>query len=224
MPYLHLVRHGQPDFAGNYDSITALGARQSTWLGEHFDARGLQFARIVSGTLVRQVATCQLIVRELVQPAAIAQDARLNEYDHLSLLQEFAGERLQAIRASGDRREYFAAIRNGLQQWSRREDTLAGGETWLQFGARIEAGLAAVCQGLERDDNVLVVTSGGVIGRYAADVLGAGAEAAIQLNLQTRNTSVTEVVRPAGKPARLVSFNSISHLERADRSEAITHS
>jgi len=22
MPYLYLVRHGQPDFAGNYDSIT----------------------------------------------------------------------------------------------------------------------------------------------------------------------------------------------------------
>ncbi len=224
MPYLHLVRHGQPDFAGNYDSITALGQRQSTWLGEHYAARGVRFARIVSGTLVRQVATCQLIVRELREPAASAQDARFNEYDHQSLLQEFAGERLQAIRASGDRREYFAAIRSGLQQWSRRDDALAGGETWLQFGARIEAGLAAVCAGLERDDNVLVVTSGGVIGRYAADVLGAGADAAIQLNLQTRNTSVTEVIRPAGKPARLVSFNSIAHLERADRSEAITHS
>jgi broad specificity phosphatase PhoE len=224
MPYLYLVRHGQPDFAGNYDSITPLGARQSTWLGEHFAARGLRFARIVSGTLVRQVATCQRVVSELGQAATSVEDARFNEYDHLWLLQAFAGERLQAIRASGDRREYFAAIRSAMQQWSRREDALAGGETWLQFGARIEAGLATVCQGLERDDHVLVVTSGGVIGRYAADVLGAGAEAAIQLNLQTRNTSVTEIIRPAGKPARLVSFNSIAHLERADRSEAITHS
>ena len=224
MPYLYLVRHGQPDFAGNYDSITALGARQSTWLGEHFAARGVRFARIVSGTLVRQVATCQLIVRELGQPAESAQDARFNEYDHLSLLQAFEGERLQAIRASGDRREYFAAIRSAMQQWSRREDGIAGGESWLQFGERIESGLATVCQDLERDDNVLVVTSGGVIGRYAANVLGAGAEAAIQLNLQARNTSVTEVIRPAGKPARLVSFNSIAHLERADRRDAITHS
>ncbi len=51
MPYLYLVRHGQPDFTGNYDSLTALGMQQSNWLGEHFAARGLQFARVASGTL-----------------------------------------------------------------------------------------------------------------------------------------------------------------------------
>ena len=111
-----------------------------------------------------------------------------------------------------------------MQQWSVREASLAGGETWLQFGARIEDGMAAACESLGRDDHVLVVTSGGVIGRYAADILGAGPDAAIQLNLQTRNTSVTEVIRPPSKPARLVSFNAITHLERPDRSDAITHS
>jgi broad specificity phosphatase PhoE len=224
MPYLYLVRHGQPDFAGNYDSITTLGAQQSTWLGEHFAARGLRFARIVSGTLVRQVDTRDLIARALGQTIDDLRDPGLNEYDHLSLLQEFEGERLQAIRASGDRRLYFAAIRSAMHEWARREDALAGGETWAQFGARIEAAVATACDGLQRDDSVLIVTSGGVIGRYAATVLGAQADTAIQLNLQTRNTSVTEVVRPAGKPARLVSFNAIAHLERADRAHAVTHS
>ena len=48
---------------------------------------------------------------------------------------------------------------------------------------------------------MLIVSSGGVIGRYVAAVLGAGADAAIQLNLQTRNTGVTEIVR-AGIRAR----------------------
>ena len=71
---------------------------------------------------------------------------------------------------------------------------------------------------------MLIVSSGGVIGRYASEVLGAGADAAIQLNLQTRNTSVTEVIRPSSSNARLVSFNSIPHLERADRQHAVTHS
>ena len=53
---------------------------------------------------------------------------------------------------------------------------------------------------------MLIVTSGGVIGRYMSEVLEAGADAAIQLNLQTRNTSVTEVIRPAGEqcPAGVV--------------------
>lgn len=224
MPYLYLVRHGQPDFAGNYDSITALGAQQSRWLGEHFAARGLRFARIVSGTLVRQVDTRDLIARALNLAIDDVRDPGFNEYDHLSLLREFEGEKLQQIRASGDRRLYFTAIRSAMEQWSQREGVLAGGETWAQFGARIHAGVARACDGLQRDDNVLVVSSGGVISRYVADLLGAGAEAAIQLNLQVRNTSVTEVIRPGAKPARLVAFNTIAHLEHADRNHAITHS
>ena len=224
MPYLYLVRHGQPDFAGNYDSITDLGARQSTWLGEHFAARGLHFARVLAGTLQRQVATCELVLKALDGPQDFATDARLNEYDHLALLNVFAGDRLPAIRASGDRREYFAAIRSAMQQWSKHDDQVAGGETWAAFGARILAGVAAACAGLGRDDNVLIVTSGGVIGRYASEVLAAGPDTAIQLNLQTRNTGVTEVIRPPAGAARLVSFNAIPHLERADRLDAITHS
>lgn len=224
MPYLYLIRHGQPDFAGTYDSLTALGERQSTWLGEHFAARGLRFARIVSGTLQRQVATRDLIVGAMGVTGEDRRDARLNEYDHLSLLQAFEGEQLQAIRAAGDRRTYFAALRRAMQEWSQREDALANGETWTGFGARIEAGIAAACDGLQRDDNVLAVTSGGVIGRYAADVMAAHADVAIQLNLQARNTGVTEVVRPDGRPARLVAFNSVAHLERADRTHAVTHS
>ncbi len=224
MPYLYLVRHGQPDFAGNYDSITDLGARQSTWLGEHFAARGLRFARVLAGTLQRQVSTCERVMHALDGPSGFTQDARFNEYDHLSLLQFFEGNRLQAIRASGNRREYFAAIRSAMQQWSRHDKPVAGGETWAGFGDRIRAGVAAACAGLGRDDNVLIVTSGGVIGRYASEVLDAGADAAIQLNLQTRNTGVTEVIRPASGNARLVSFNAIPHLERPDRADAITHS
>src|SRR5512133_3192330 len=100
MPYLYLVRHGQPDFAGNYDSITALGVRQSCWLGEHFVARGLQFDRVVAGTLQRQVATCERVLQQYAGAPAFVQDARFNEYDHLSLLQQFEGERLQQARAT----------------------------------------------------------------------------------------------------------------------------
>jgi broad specificity phosphatase PhoE len=111
-----------------------------------------------------------------------------------------------------------------LEHWSRHDGPLGLLESWADFGARIEAGMAAACAGLPRDARVLVVSSGGVIGCYTAAVLGAGADAAIQLNLQVRNTSVTEVVLPHQAPARLVSFNAIPHLERPDRREAITHS
>jgi broad specificity phosphatase PhoE len=224
MPHLYLVRHGQPDFAGNYDSLTDLGRRQSGWLGQHFAANGLVFDRLVSGTLHRQMATLEHIAAALPAPVQALQDARLNEYDHLGLLQLFEGDRLPALRAAGDRRAYFAAIRSALQRWSRHDGPLGSLERWTDFGARIQAGMAAACEGLARDARVLVVSSGGVIGSYTAALLGADAEAAIQLNLQVRNTSVTEVLRPPAASARLVSFNAIPHLERPDRHEAITHS
>jgi hypothetical protein len=44
----------------------------------------------------------------------------------------------------------------------------------------------------------------------------------VQLNLQVRNTSVTEIVWPAGGPPRLAAFNSIGHLEKTDRAYAVT--
>jgi broad specificity phosphatase PhoE len=223
MPYLYVVRHGQPDFAGNYDSITPLGFQQSEWLGEHFQARGMRFARIVSGTLVRQVETCDAVLDRLQDAPEPRRDARFNEYDHASLLSFFEHEDQRRLRAAGDRRAYFSAIRDALFAWSRHEGPLAGAETWDDFGSRIQDALADACDGLGRDDPVLVVTSGGVIGRAVADTLGAGADAAIHLNLQTRNTGVTEIVRSTSV-TRLASFNGVPHLERPDRAHALTYS
>jgi broad specificity phosphatase PhoE len=155
-------------------------------------------------------------------PEAVC-DARFNEYDHTSLLAAFAADHIQELRQRGDRAGYFRAIRDALRAWSSHEGSLSGCETWREFGARILAGVEALCDGLGRDDNVLLVTSGGVIGRYTADVLGAGAETAIQLNLQVRNTGVTEVLRAPNGVARLLSFNAIPHLEVAGREGAVTY-
>jgi broad specificity phosphatase PhoE len=223
MPYLHIVRHAQPDFTGNYDSVTALGVQQSEWLGEHFARRGLRFARIVCGDLRRQVATAQGILSRLAAEVEPVIDPRLNEYDAGSVLRFYAGASDVDLRRTGDRRGYFLAVREALLAWSRHEGPVANSETWADFGRRTLGALESACQGLATDDQVLVVTSGGVIGRVVAESLGAGPEAAIQLNLQTRNTGVTELVK--GRSAsRLVAFNAVPHLERPDRAHAVTHS
>jgi broad specificity phosphatase PhoE len=223
MPYLYLVRHAQPDFTGDYDSVTRLGLQQSTWLGEHFRARDLCFARVISGSLQRQRHTLQAILRCLPDAPPAITDPRFNEYDAASVLGAFDLGDERAMRATGDRRRYFTAVRDALQAWSRQEAAVPGGESWMQFGARISAGLADACEGLGTDAQVLVVTSGGVIGRAVAEVLQAGPDAAIQLNLQTRNTGITEFAR--GRSAtRLIAFNSVPHLESADRANAVTHS
>ena len=223
MPYLYLVRHAQPDFAGNYDSVTGLGLEQSRWLGEHFAARGLQFVRAISGSLQRQRSTLEAMAAVLPGLPAAAVDARFNEYDAATVM-HFLGESSDAaLRATGDRRKYFLLLRSALLAWASHEGKVPRGETWPEFGARIRSALDDASAGLGTRDAVLIVTSGGVIGRTVADTLSANAEAAIQLNLQTRNTGVTELARGRSS-ARVVSFNAVPHLERPDREHAVTHS
>jgi len=223
MPYLYLVRHAQPDFTGHYDSVTALGLEQSAWLGEHFAARGLRFARVISGSLERQKGTLGKILARLPEAPPAVTDPRFNEYDAASVLGAFHLGDERALRATGDRRRYFTAVRDALHAWSLQDEAIPGGESWLDFGTRIAAGLSGACTGLDADAKVLVVTSGGVIGRVVAEALQAGPDAAIQLNLQTRNTGVTEIAR--GRSAtRVIAFNAVPHLERADRAHAMTHS
>jgi len=223
MPYVYLVRHAQPDFQGNYDSVTELGVQQAIWLGEHFASRGLRFARAVSGDLVRQVQTLEAINRGLASPVSGSVDSRFNEYDARSLLAHYEGESGDALRARGDRRAYFSAVRDALHAWSSHRGPPRAGESWEEFGARARAGLDTACAGLRGEERLLIVSSGGVIGRLVAELLGAGAAAAIQLNLQTRNTGITELA--VGRSAtRLVSFNAVPHLEQPGRSSAITHS
>jgi len=223
MPYLYLVRHAQPDFTGHYDSVTSLGLEQSAWLGEHFAARGLQFARAISGSLARQSSTLDAILERLSRPPERRVDPRFNEYDAASVLGAFHRGDERGLRATGDRRAYFTAVREALTAWSQYEGPVSGGETWREFGDRVGAAVTGACEGLDASAAVLVVTSGGVIGRLVADVLAAGPQAAIQLNLQTRNTGVTELVH--GRSAtRVVAFNAVPHLERAERAYAVTHS
>lgn len=223
MPLLYLVRHAQPDFTGQYDSVTELGLQQSAWLGQHFAARGLSFARVACGSLQRQLHTLETLLIHMPGAREPLVDPRFNEYDAASVLAAFDCGDERALRAAGDRRGYFTAVRSALQAWSKQEKAPAGLESWSTFGERVAAAANEICADLDNTSAVLVVTSGGVIGRLVAAALGADADAAIHLNLQTRNTGITEMVR-GRSVARLVSFNAVPHLEQPDRAHAITHS
>jgi broad specificity phosphatase PhoE len=223
MPVIHLVRHAQPDFQGNYDSLTSLGYEQARWLGNHYAALGLGFDRIYAGSLVRQTETARAVSGCLSSTPDLVVDARFNEYDVSDVLGGYAGQADVALRATGDRRTYFTAVRNALLAWSAAEQHPGARESWLQFGIRIEAAFDECHRGLPRDGRVLIVTSGGVIGRLVARTLGADATTAIALNLQARNTGISELV-VGSSATRLVQFNAIPHLERADRVHAQTYS
>ncbi len=72
-------------------------------------------------------------------------------------------------------------------------------------------------------EQVLVVSSGGPISAALGTVLGLSPRMVVEMNLQARNSGVTEF-RFNARAIHCVSFNNIPHLERNDRAHAVTYS
>lgn len=222
MSFVYLVRHAQASFgADNYDQLSALGHTQSRWLGEHFAERGVSFRRVVAGTLVRQQDTARGILEGMGQAGvAIETHAGLNEYSGEALYSAYTGGGDPREGQRGDYRAYWRTFRAAMRAWA--DGTLEGvPETWDAFGARMRDALAWACADAGRDDAVLLVSSGGAICRALVDLLGAPGHVAIELNLQFRNTAFCELIS-GSSGLRLVSVNTLPHLETPSRRHAIT--
>ena len=235
MAELILVRHGQASFgADDYDKLSELGWRQSRWLGEHFAERGAAFDRVIRGSLRRHVETLNGIAEGMGRELNGGEDPRLNEYDSHALLSAHLKGR--PLPESGDRREHFRVLREAMYAWT--AGTLAGAphEPFSEFrgrvlgalkdlrgGAvkRVLAALAAVLreENAGRAKRVLVVSSGGPISTILAAVLGMPLRGVVDLNLQTRNTGISEL-QAGSKRIHCVSFNNVPHLDRPDRAGA----
>jgi len=223
MAELYLVRHGQASFgAKNYDELSPSGHTQSLWLGEYFAQAKLRFDRVVVGTMQRHRQTADAILAAMGGPQAeIAQDAGLNEYDFQALFAALGEEGLpQGLSAASSKKDFYKGLRQVLQLWA--DDRLPGRvpETWHQFQARVQRARIEIQRAGGR--RVLVVSSGGPIAVTAQQVLQAPAATAIALNMQIRNSSVCQYVFNDGAMS-LVSFNSVPHLERAERHEFVTY-
>ncbi|CAE6686438.1 histidine phosphatase family protein [Paraburkholderia domus] len=223
MAELYLVRHGQASFgAENYDELSPSGRTQSSWLGEYFAQARLRFDRVVIGTMQRHRQTADAILAAMGGPQAeITQDAGLNEYDFQALFAALgeAGMPL-GLSAASSKKDFYKGLRHVLQLWA--DDRLPGRvpETWQQFQARVQRARSEIQRA--GGGRVLVVSSGGPIAVTAQQVLQTPDATAIALNMQIRNSSVCQYVFNEGAMS-LVSFNSVPHLERAERHEFVTY-
>ena len=220
MAELVLVRHAQACFGTpDYDRLSELGWRQSRWLGEYFTQRGVSFDRVMRGTLRRHAETLAGIAEGLGRGIDAAEDARLNEYDSHALLR--AHLKGETLPESSDRRAHFRLLREAMYAWA--DGTLAGHphEPFAEFRARVLGALADMRMGKAK--RVLVVSSGGPIATMLAEVLGMPRRGVVDLNLQTRNTGISELQSGANR-IQCVSFNNVPHLDRPDRVGALTYS
>jgi broad specificity phosphatase PhoE len=222
MAELYLVRHGQASYgSGDYDRLSDLGWRQSRWLGEYFAERGVGFDRIVRGTLRRHAETLAGIGEGLGAAIEHGADPGLNEYDILSLLAAHYADEAPAAHQGEDRRAHFRMLREALYAWA--EGTLAGEahERFDAFRSRVRGALESV-RAYSSADRILVVSSGGPIATIIGEVLGLAPRRIVDLNLQLRNASISEF-RFNARAIHCVSFNTIPHLDRPDRAEALTY-
>jgi len=217
MAELYLVRHGQASLgAEDYDCLSDKGEQQCAWLGEHFARNGLRFDRVMTGTLRRHVQSLDAIRRALpgarIEPEV---HPELDEYDFHALFRALGDEHRGLVEATkGSPREFFKALRQVLHLWAEGALDARAPETWNAFQLRIAKVRAAIQQGGAQ--RVLVVTSGGVIGALTQQVLDAPPATAIALNLQIRNSSVTQCFFNR-EAFHLSSFNTVSHLDDPQR-------
>ena len=220
MAELVLVRHAQASYgAEDYDKLSELGWRQSRWLGEYFAERGAAFDRVVRGSLRRHAQTLAGIGEGMGRVLDAEEDARLDEYDSHALLSAHLGK--SALPQGGDRREHFRILREALYAWT--DGRLAGArhEPFAEFRARVLSALAALRA--RPATRILVVSSGGPIATILTEVLGMPLRGVVDLNLQTRNTGISEL-RAGASRIQFLSFNNVPHLDRPDRAGTLTYS
>lgn len=217
-----LVRHGQASFGtADYDRLSELGARQCGALGRYWAERGRGFDRVLTGTLKRHSQSLQAIALALPGLPEASTEPALDEYDAEAIVRAAAGGREVPTSPEGDRREHFRLLREGLERWMSGEIEVPGMRTWKDFAG----GVAGVLERLRGagGEQVLIVSSGGPIATAIAHVLQAPPPAVIALNLQLRNSALSEL---ASSPSRhwLLSYNALPHLDHDERAGWVTHS
>ena len=206
MPAVLLVRHGQASFgADDYDVLSDLGRRQAEAVGDELRRRALRRPVLVHGSLRRQRDTAALAL----PGAETREDPRWDEYDHMDLLQRYARPPEGAAPPTSSR-EVQGLLDAALLAWVQDGDE--GG--WPAFSGGALAALQELVDGLDKGQDAVVFTSGGIVAAVCAGLLGAGAETVVGLNRVTVNGAVTTLV--AGRSGTsLLTFNEHAHLDPA---------
>ena len=221
MGTLYLVRHGQASFgADDYDQLSPLGTQQAQQLGHYWQARGMRFDAVYTGTLKRHVQTLEGIAQTLQGLPPAQTLPALNEYDSHALIRCIHPEPLDPVDTPETYRAHFRLLCDAMAQWMSGVISPQGMPTWEDFSGDIRQALDQMRR-QHHAGNVLVVSSGGPISTATSLVLGAGPEVSIALNMRIRNTAVTELSM-SSKRLMLQTFNTLNHLDTPETKDWVT--
>jgi broad specificity phosphatase PhoE len=225
MSELFLVRHAQASFGtDDYDRLSELGHRQAGWLGEHFRYRGLSFDRVICGNMTRHHQTAEGIIRGMgLEPVLPDTDPAWDEFDFEAIVGAWLQQNPHEQPAPEASPQTFSRVlRNALLAWAENGLGAQLPEAWDEFEARVQTGLASLTGQPGDGRRILLVSSGGAISMALRQVLEAPAGAMVHMNLQLRNSSVSQLFFNP-KNIHFSGFNNVPHLDHPDRGGAVTY-
>ena len=226
-----LVRHAQASFLEPiYDKLCATGEVQARLLGEYWARRGVLFSCAWSGPRVRQVQTGRIVGdayrrvgREFPE---LAVTNEFDEYPAEAVLKQGLPqvlERSQAVRdlhrgfeqskdTDARKRRFQQMFEAVIGMWVSGELVVEGVESWQDFCARVDRGIATIVNSTTLSGDSVVFTSGGPIGVAMRRALNLSHADTLQLTWMSRNASFTEFLS-SGSRFTLSTFNAHPHLE-----------
>ena len=186
------------------------------------DAVGLDAAQRRRTQAARRVGLHRLVDREqqrVAKPAARPR-ARQRQAARRRRITAIHPEPLERPVSAELRRHHFRLLRQGIDAWMAGRTQPRGLAPHAEFVAGVVAALDHVrthCEG-----RVLIVSSGGPISAAIDHVLRMAPAATIELNLQIRNSAVTEFTFSPKRHA-LLTFNTLPHLDSLDAAEWVTY-
>ena len=226
-----LVRHAQASFLEPiYDKLCATGEVQARLLGEYWARRGVLFSCAWSGPRVRQVQTGRIVGdayrrvgREFPE---LAVRNEFDEYPAEAVLKQGLPqvlERSQAVRdlhrgfeqskdTDARKRRFQQMFEAVIGMWVSGELVIDGVESWQDFCARVDRGIATIVNSATPAGDSLVVTSGGPIGVAMRRALHLSPADTLQLTWMSRNAAFSEFLS-SGDRFTLSTFNAHPHLE-----------
>jgi len=221
MSKVFLIRHGQASLGkDNYDALSDNGFRQATLLGKYFCALGITPDIVISGNMTRHQQTARTTLAELTGSTQIQIDDRWNEFDFEALLRAFIAQQDPEIAKPKTPSSFFSALRRALIAWSNDEIERKLPETWTDFESRVTGALTNLHA--QSGKTIFVFSSGGTISMVVKKILGLSAAGMVDLNLQSRNTGITELFLKDDR-AHLSCLNHVAHLSTSENQSLITH-
>jgi len=232
MSLLYLVRHAQASFLSeNYDQLSPLGESQSALLGQHWAQRKLHFDRVASGPRVRQKDTVQFVIAAYRQAGLPFPDPlqipEFDEYQAEDVLKHTLPQLLatdqtiatlhaafaKSFSGSAEQRVSFQRLFEAVMgRWVRGQTSPPGVESWQEFCARVNTGLAKFLSSGRRGERTAIFTSGGPIAVALQRALNLSAEITFGVSWMSQNSSWSEFLYGADR-FTLSTFNSHPHLE-----------